>query len=38
MTCQIPEVDPSGKHVRTRSQGKPGQRFPQPAPVQQNRA
>jgi CheY-like chemotaxis protein len=38
MTCQIPDVDASGRHIRTDSQGKLGQRFPQPAPARQTRA
>ena len=40
MTCEIPEVEPSGRHIRTNSQGKLGQRFPQshPAPSHQTRA
>lgn len=30
MTCQVPEVDTTGKQVRTDSKGKLGERFPQP--------
>jgi CheY-like chemotaxis protein len=30
MTCQVPEVDVTGKQVRTDSEGKLGERFPQP--------
>jgi len=29
MTCQVPEVDSSGKQLRTESEGKLGERFPQ---------
>jgi CheY-like chemotaxis protein len=29
MTCQVPEVDTTGKQVRTDSEGKLGERFPQ---------
>jgi len=40
MTCEIPEVEPSGRHIRTNSLGKLGQRFtqPSPAPSHQTRA
>jgi CheY-like chemotaxis protein len=40
MTCQIPEVEVCGRHIRTDSQGKLGQRFrqPVPAPSHQTRA
>lgn len=38
MTCQIPEVDTSGRQVRTLSKGKLGQRFPQPPERKQTRA
>lgn len=27
--CEVPEVDPSGKRLKTQSRGKLGQRFPQ---------
>jgi CheY-like chemotaxis protein len=30
MTCEVPEVDASGRQVRTNSSGKLGERFPQP--------
>ena len=30
MTCQVPEVDITGKQLHTNSQGKLGERFPQP--------
>ena len=30
MSCSVPEVDTSGKQVRTLSRGKLGERFPQP--------
>lgn len=30
MTCQVPEVDVTGKQLRTDSVGKLGERFPQP--------
>ena len=30
MTCQVPEVDVTGKQLRTNSEGKLGERFPQP--------
>jgi CheY-like chemotaxis protein len=30
MTCQVPEVDITGKQLRTESAGKLGERFPQP--------
>ena len=30
MTCEVPEVDSSGRQVRTESSGKLGERFPQP--------
>ena len=29
MTCQVPEVDVTGKQLRTNSEGKLGERFPQ---------
>src|SRR6185369_13434003 len=29
MTCQVPEVDQTGKQLRTDSEGKLGERFPQ---------
>lgn len=29
MTCQVPEVDSTGKQLRTESEGKLGERFPQ---------
>lgn len=29
MTCEVPEVDASGKHLPTKSKGKLGERFPQ---------
>ena len=29
MTCQVPEVDVTGKQLHTDSQGKLGERFPQ---------
>ncbi len=38
MTCEIPEVETSGRHIRTDSQGKLGQRFPQPTRTRQTRA
>lgn len=38
MTCEIPLVEPSGRHIRTDSQGKLGQRFPQLARARQTRA
>jgi CheY-like chemotaxis protein len=38
MTCEIPVVETSGRHIRTDSQGKLGQRFPQPARARQTRA
>ncbi len=38
MTCEIPAVEPSGRHIRTDRQGKLGQRFPQPAASPQARA
>lgn len=38
MTCEIPAVEPSGRHIRTNRQGKLGQRFPQPAASAQARA
>lgn len=31
MTCEVPEVDITGKQLRTNSEGKLGERFPQPA-------
>ena len=37
MTCQIPEVDVSGKQLLTESKGKLGERFPQPRPARQSR-
>ena len=37
MTCEVPPVETSGRHIRTGSQGKLGQRFPQPARVVQTR-
>ena len=30
LTCQVPEVDVTGKQLRTDSEGKLGERFPQP--------
>jgi CheY-like chemotaxis protein len=30
MTCQVPQVDITGKQLRTDSEGKLGERFPQP--------
>ena len=30
MTCEVPEVDSSGRQLRTESGGKLGERFPQP--------
>jgi hypothetical protein len=30
MTCEVPEVDVSGRQLRTQSKGKLGERFPQP--------
>ena len=30
LTCQVPEVDITGKQLRTASEGKLGERFPQP--------
>jgi CheY-like chemotaxis protein len=37
MTCEVPPVEPSGRHIRTDSQGKLGQRFHQPARALQTR-
>jgi CheY-like chemotaxis protein len=37
MTCEIPEVDVSGKQLRTKSPGKLGARFEQPSPSKQTR-
>ncbi len=37
MTCQVPEVDLSGKQLRTESKGKLGERFPQPTQSSQSR-
>jgi len=36
-TCEIPEVDTSGKQVRTDAQGKLGERFPQPPASQKTK-
>lgn len=33
MTCEVPEVDASGRQLRTLSTGKLGERFPQPGDV-----
>ena len=30
MSCEVPQVDPSGKQLQTQSEGKLGERFPQP--------
>lgn len=30
MTCEVPEVDSTGRQLRTQSSGKLGERFPQP--------
>ena len=38
MTCEIPEVELSGRHIRTHPHGKLGHRFPQPARARQARA
>ena len=35
MTCQVPEVDASGKQLPTDSKGKLGEKFPQPSQVEQ---
>lgn len=35
MTCQVPEVDTSGKQVPTDSKGKLGEKFPQSSQVEQ---
>lgn len=37
MTCQIPQVDISGKQLITQSKGKLGERFPQPTQKVQSR-
>jgi CheY-like chemotaxis protein len=37
MTCEIPEVDASGKQVLTAAKGKLGERFPQPRQSTQTR-
>jgi CheY-like chemotaxis protein len=37
MNCRVPEVDDSGMQVRTVSQGKMGERFPQPFATKQRR-
>ncbi|HYG36549.1 MAG TPA: response regulator [Clostridia bacterium] len=37
MTCKIPEVDITGKQLPTESQGKLGERFPQPSGGKQQR-
>lgn len=36
-TCQVPEVDLSGRQVHTESKGKLGERYPQPDPGEQKR-
>jgi len=33
MTCEVPEVDVTGKQVETNSEGKLGERFPEPQEV-----
>lgn len=33
MTCEVPEVDVTGKQLETRSEGKLGERFPEPREV-----
>jgi len=38
MTCQIPEVDLTGKQLRTDADGKLGERFPQPSQFKQTRS
>ena len=38
MTCEIPEVDTSGRQVQTESKGKLGERFKQPSGEAQHRA
>ena len=35
MTCQVPQVDTSGKQLPTDSKGKLGEKFPQPAQAEQ---
>ena len=30
ITCEVPEVDSTGRQLRTQSKGKPGERFAQP--------
>jgi CheY-like chemotaxis protein len=35
MTCQVPQVDTSGKQVPTDSKGKLGEKFPQPSQADQ---
>ncbi len=37
MTCQVPEVDVTGKQLPTESKGKLGERFPQPTQSTQTR-
>lgn len=37
MPCQVPEVDLSGKQLRTESRGKLGERFPEPRQSTQTR-
>ncbi len=37
MTCKVPEVDITGRQVVTESEGKLGERFPQPAASKQTR-
>jgi len=38
MTCEVPEVDVTGRQVATQSKGKLGQRFPQPSGGEQRRS
>ena len=38
MTCQVPEIDISGKQLPTDHRGKIGERFPQPTSPKQTRA
>ncbi len=35
--CSLPDVDKSGKQIRTDTEGKIGERFPQPFQIDQSR-
>jgi hypothetical protein len=37
MTCEVPEVDASGKQLSVKSKGKLGERFPQPSDKEEQR-